>query len=457
MVRVVTPLRMSLAMAAIPLAAALAAPSPLEEHGSSPRRPVSVTVTQSPKGWKLHRAGQPYFVKGACVWGENARLDELREAGANSVRTYHSKYARWTLDAAARRGLTVLLGYEINHPHDGFSYLSENDLTRQRETFFAHVQKHRDHPALLVWAIGNEVELGLDNPVELEAMWKELNFLARRTKEIDPLHPTAIILAGVTDENLAAVEKWCPDVDIVCFNTYGGLRNLPGRLDKAGWKRPYLVTEFGAQGWWEAPSTPWGAPIEPTSTEKAKDYLAAYQHGVLGDRRRCLGSYVFFWEPKQEATATWFGMFLPGGERLGMVDAMTRAWSRRPPANRCPEIQTLAFTSPQDRFLPGEPIRVKLAASDPERQPLGVAWRIFEEAPAFTPANGYETVPRGLKDQFITPTDDGAIFPAPGPGAWRVFVFVYDGKGNAATGNLCFAVSSPEPAPIEVAPGTPAP
>lgn len=88
---------------------------------------------------------------------------------------------------------------------------------------------------------------------------------------------------------------------------------------------------------------------------------------------------------------------------------------------------------------------------------MGVTWRIFEEAPAFTQANGYETVPRGLKDQVITPLDDGATFPAPGPGAWRIFVFVYDGAGNAATGNLCFSVAHPEPAPIEVAPGTPAP
>lgn len=445
-------------MAAIPLAAALAALPPFQEQAApAPRRPVSVSVEQTSKGWTLLRAGWPYFVKGACVWGENARLDELRAAGANSVRTYHSKYARWTLDAAARRGMTVLLGYEINTEHHGFSYLDEADVSHQRERFLAHVRKHKNHPALLAWAIGNEVESGVDDPRHLEALWKELNFLARLAKEADPHHPTAIVLADVTEEKLAAVEKWCPDVDIISFNVYGGLKDLPDRLHKAGWKRPYLVTEFGSQGWWEAPRTTWGAPIEATSTQKAKDYLASYQRGVLGDRRHCLGSYVFFWEPKQEATSTWFGMFLPGGERLAMIDAMTRAWSRRWPSNRCPEITALEFASPRDQFLPGEPVQVKLAVSDPEKQPLGVTWRIFEEAPAFTPDNGYETVPRGLKDQFITPVEGGAVFPAPGPGAWRVFVFVYDGKGNAATGNLSFAVSSPAPAQVEVVPGTPAP
>jgi hypothetical protein len=444
-------------MAAIPLAAALATTPPVQEHPSTRRRPVPVSVEQTSRGWRLLRAGWPYFVKGACVWGENVRFRELRAAGANSVRTYHSKYARWTLDAAERHGMTVLLGYEINGEHHGFSYLSERDVARQREAFLAYVRKHKNHPALLAWGIGNEVEMGVENPVHLEAMWKELNHLARRCKEIDPFHPTAIILAGAGDEKLEAVAKWCPDVDLICFNMYGGLRHLSARLNRIGWNRPYLITEFGAQGWWEAPQTPWGAPIEATSTQKAREYLSSYERGVLGDRRRCLGSYVFFWEPKQEATATWFGMFLPGGERLEMVDAMTQAWSGRRPKNRCPQIKKLEFVAPKERYLPGEPIRVKLAVSDPERQPLGVAWKIFEEAPPFTPENGYEAVPRGLRDQVVTPLEDGAVFPAPGPGAYRIFVFVYDGHGNAATGNLCFLVSSPEPGQVDIAPPTPAP
>lgn len=451
-------LRILVATAVIPLGASMAALSSSSEPDGFVRRPVPVSVEHTVKGWRMLRGGWPYFVKGACVWGENARLDELRAAGGNSVRTYHSKYARWTLDSAARRGMTVFLGFEIATEYQDFSYLSASDVNRQRAAFLAHVRKYKDHPALLVWGIGNEVEQGVDNPAHLEAMWREFNTLARLAKQEDPNHPTAIILAGATDAKLDAVSRWCPDVDLVCFNAYGTLRDLPAKLDKYGWKRPYLITEFGAFGWWEAPATKWGAPIEQTSTEKAKEYTASYQRGVLGDKQRCLGSYVFFWEPKQEATATWFGMFLPGGERLEPVDAMTRAWSRKWPANRSPQIKTLEFATPQNLFTPGEFVRVKFAATDPERQPLGVAWRIFEEAPAFTQGNAYETIPRGLREQIITPVDDGAYFAAPGPGAWRIFVFVYDGKGNAATGNLAFSVAAPETVPqIQVAPGTPPP
>jgi len=419
-------------------------------------RAVPVTLEPTEKGgWRLVRGGWPYFVKGACVWGENVRMEELKEAGANSVRTYHSKYARWTLDAALSRGMTVMLGWEINNENHGFSYLNESQVARQRESYLAFVRQYKDHPALLVWAIGNEVEQGVDNPQHLEAMWKELNNLAKQTKKIDPNHPTAIILAGGTPEKIEAVRQWCPDVDIVCFNVYGGLRDFPAFLDKQNWQKPYLITEFGAIGWWEAPLTSWGAPIEITSTQKAKEYLTSYQRGILGDRRRCLGSYVFFWEPKQEATSTWFGMFLPGGERLETIDAMTQAWSGRRPRDRSPQIKTLEFVGNKDRFAPGETVQVKLAASDPEKKQLGVSWKIFEEAPPFTPGNSYEIVPRGLREQIITPTADGAEFPAPATsGPYRIFVFVYDGRGNAATGNLCFYVEPPPPPPEPAAAAT---
>lgn len=419
-------------------------------------------VAAGPQGWQLLRNGKPYFVQGACVWGENVRMDELAEAGANSARTYSTKHARWTLDAAQKRGLTVMVGFECMGEHHGwFSYSDQADLNKQRDRLRGFVRQFKNHPAVLAWAIGNEVEQNIDDPTHLPTMWAELNNLAKICKEIDPNHPTAIILAGVNEEKLAMVGKLCPDVDLVCINTYGSLKGLSDKLDKLNWQRPYIVTEFGAVGWWEAEKTSWGAPIEITSTQKARLYLDSYQHGVLKDKRRCLGSYVFFWDPKQEATATWFGMFLPTGERVGTIDAMTQAWSHKWPRNRSPEIKTLEFIGGKDHYLPGDTIQVKLAASDPNRDTLGASWRITEESPPFTPDNSYETVPRNINEHSIQPRPDGADFPAPkNPGGYRIFAFVYDGHGNAATGNLCFYVdppaSAPTPTPAAASGPTPA-
>ena len=65
--------------------------------------------------------------------------------------------------------------------------------------------------------------------------------------------------------------------------------------------------------------------------------------------------------------------------------------------------------------------------------------------------NAYEAAPRMLREHSIVPTPTGAEFPAPGqPGAYRIFVYIYDGQGNAATGNLCFAVNmAPVPSAVE--------
>jgi hypothetical protein len=87
---------------------------------------VVVRVEKTTKSWRLLRGGWPYFIKGACVWGEKVRVEELKGAGANSMRTYTSKYAKWTLDQAHRRGMTVMLGFEASTERHGFLYTDPN-------------------------------------------------------------------------------------------------------------------------------------------------------------------------------------------------------------------------------------------------------------------------------------------------------------------------------------------
>lgn len=55
----------------------------------------------------------------------------------------------------------------------------------------------------------------------------------------------------------------------------------------------------------------------------------------------CLGSYAFTWGNKQDGTATWFGMLLPDGSRLGAVDALTRLWTGTRPPIPAPPLDSL--------------------------------------------------------------------------------------------------------------------
>ena len=87
----------------------------------------------------------------------------------------------------------------------------------------------------------------------------------------------------------------------------------------------------------------------------------------------CLGSYAFTWGHKQEATATWFGLLLPDGDKLGPVDTLTRLWSGHAPAALCPTISSLTVDG-DAQAAPGGTVRVSLAASDPQKDPLSVQW-----------------------------------------------------------------------------------
>ena len=272
------------------------------------------------------RNNQPYFAKGICG---SSRLDDLVAAGGDSIRTYGSG----DLDQAQHRGLTVLIGLPLRPMRQGFNYGDEKAVAQQSERICQEVAKFKHHPALLMYALGNELELGVSQANRIK-IWKALNNMAKAVKQADGKHPVIAVLAGIGDNKLSELNEHCPALDAVGINTYGGIITLPEAVAKQGWTRPWLVTEFGPRGHWEVAKTPWGLPIEDSSTQKAELYLKGYQQTIAA-QPACLGSYAFLWGQKQEKTHTWYGMFLPEGNRLGAVDAMTMAWTGTWPANRC--------------------------------------------------------------------------------------------------------------------------
>src|SRR5690606_8393492 len=143
----------------------------------------------------------------------------------------------------------------------------------------ATVEKYRNHPALLMWVLGNEME---DPEGKNGAVWTAINGLARMVKEIDPNHPTMTVVAEIGGDKVKNFHALCPDVDILGLNSYGGVASLGGRYKKLGGTKPYIVTEFGPPGIWEIKKNDISAYPEPTSTEKAAIYRRAYESSVLG-------------------------------------------------------------------------------------------------------------------------------------------------------------------------------
>ncbi|MEE2938946.1 MAG: glycoside hydrolase family 2 TIM barrel-domain containing protein [Planctomycetota bacterium] len=391
---------------------------------------VRAAIVRTAGRFELIRDGRPFFVKGA---GGADHLDQLAAAGGNSIRTWGvGKSTRKLLDEAHAAGLTVTLGIWLQRVGAGFDYGSEDALARQRKMVREAVETYRGHPALLMWSLGNEGEGHGGDP----RYYEHLEDLATMVHELDPDHPTMTVIAelGEDGRKVKDLERLAPSIDAVGINSYGGIRSVPRRYREAGGTRPYLITEFGPKGHWESPRTDWGTPIELSSTETAALYRSAYQAAVAG-QPLCIGAYVFLWGQKQETTATWFGMYLEDGTRLGAVDVMTELWSGEAPENRSPEISALGVS--RASVGPGAIIEATLEAADVDSDELRVDWVLRSASPGNGSWGAREDSLEEFPEAILAGKRARAKVRLPQrPGAYRLFAYVRDSEGNGAVHNV---------------------
>ena len=410
--------------------------------------PVKVQILQTNGGYQLLVDGQPFYIKGAGL--ESGDQEKLAAHGGNSFRTWQTgskeMSGRQILDRAMTNGLYVTMGLEIGRERQGFDYNSPTAVARQLERVRQEVMRYKDHPALIIWAIGNELNLNGKNP----KVWDAVNDLSKMIHQIDPNHLTTTPLAGFNREVVQQVKVHAPDLDLLSFQMYGDIVNLPRYLRESEWHGPYMVTEWGATGHWEVGKTPWGAPIENNSTKKADLYIERYEKVIEADRKQCVGSYVFLWGHKQERTPTWYGMFLESGEETPAVDAMQYVWTGTWPAIRGPQLQGASLdgkTAYQNIHLkPGQSYPAIVQASDEGNHPLTFVWDVTKESTDLQTGGDFETKPQSLPDLIQAEHDNGITLKAPAkPGAYRLFAYVFDGRGHAAHVNIPFYVDQTGP------------
>lgn len=400
---------------------------------------IPVTVEQGASGWQIMREGKPYYIKGA---GGIDHMDVTVACGANSIRTWGIDNAKQVLDEAHARGLTVMLGFWMAHERHGFNYSDEWAVEDQFKRFKRAVEEFKDHPALLMWGVGNEMDLFYSD----FNVWDAVERIAAMIHEVDPNHPTCVVTAGIDVAEVQMIKERAPSIDILGVNTYGDLGGLPKKIDLFGWEGPYAVTEWGPNGHWEVAKTEWGSPIEQSSYEKARVYEERYHDYIEPDKEQCVGSYVFLWGQKQETTTTWYGMFRPDGSKTEAVDVMSMLWKGEWPENRSPQILNMTVdgkTKEQSpKVLPSKRYEVKLDIKDPDNDQLSVEFEIIPES-IYTKAGGdVEKEPKPIIGNYLTEKGDGAYeFKVPrASGPYRLFAFVRDGNGNTATCNVPFFI-----------------
>lgn len=417
-------------VAGLVLAAAALAGCRQPALADNPPHPAAIPVSVDAHTG-MARGGKPYFVKGA---GGSDRLEQLAARGANSIRTWDTTGLDAILDHAGKLGLTVSAGIWLESECSWFSYQNPAHCAKQAERVRKEVTRYRDHPALLAWGLGNEAE----GDGTHSAYWQQLDRLALLVRNLDPAHPTFTSVAGLSPAKAAGMNAHAPHLDWVGINTYGGVVSLRKHLAKIGWKRPWLLSEWGPRGFWESPKSAAGAPLEQTSSEKAAMMHHVYQSSISRDGG-CLGSYVFVWGWKYEATATWFGLYTHEGDTTAAADALQQLWSATTPANQAPAIRDLRGV-PKSAMAAGACFDASVLASDPDGDPLVWQWAVLPEQKRHS-AGKRLPMPEPVSGAIANASGDHASVNAPDkPGIYRLHVWIKDGNGHAATANAPFEV-----------------
>jgi len=402
-----------------------------------------VAVTKNGDQFQLTLNGKPFFIHGV---GGTQHLSDLRALGGNSIRTWGIESlaepvdGKPLIDRAQELGLMVTAGIWVQQQRKGFDYDDPKAINTQRDAVRQAVRTYKDRSALLIWGLGNEMEGPMSDGSDLR-VWKELNVLAGIVKQEDPNHPVMTVIAGAGGVKIKNHLAYCPNIDILGVNAYGSAAGVGKAVVDQGWDRPFILTEFGPTGQWEVEKTSWGAPIEATANEKAASYYATEQMVEDDSKNICLGTYAFLWGYKQEATSTWYGMFLKTGERLPQADAMSLAWSGHWPADRCPKLKSLTTTVTQKTVPAGTPAQAVVDAADPGGNPLRYEWSVVDEATVAGVGGDAEAPPPSHPECIRGPQAKTLSFKTPSaPGAYRLCLIIRNGKGGATTANVPFMV-----------------
>jgi hypothetical protein len=399
---------------------------------------IKVEVKKNENGqYRFFVDNQEFYLKGAGC--QNGDVAAIAANGGNSFRTWYTgEKAVETLDKAHEHGLKVLMGIYITPERHNFDYDDTAQVNKQFAFAKQEVERLKDHPALLGWIIGNELNLQANNM----KVYNAVNDISKMIREVDGNHPTTTTLAGINKKFVDYIKVHCTDIDFISVQLYGAIVNLQQYIDNSGWEGPYVVTEWGATGHWEVSRTEWDVPIEPSSKEKALSFIERYKLAIEADPENCMGSCVFFWGQKQERTPTWYGMFLENGNKTETVDAMHFLWKGEWPENRCPSLDSVKLNglSASDNIWvqKGKEFNAEVFVTDHENDSLTYYWEILPESTDLGVGGDYEERPEThtkvkeyAKTNLMAPEE---------PGAYRLFIYVTDIHQQSATANIPFFV-----------------
>ncbi|WP_396287402.1 discoidin domain-containing protein [Amycolatopsis sp. PS_44_ISF1] len=414
---------------------------------STPAGPGVTKVTGTQGNWQLTVDGAPYVVKG-LTWGPPvseaaARMPELHEAGVNTVRTWGTDATtKPLLDAAAANGLKVISGFWLQPgggPGSGgcVDYLTDANY---KNTVLGEIQRwvteYRANPGVLMWNVGNESLLGLQNcysgtPLEQErvAYAQFVEQAAQAIHAIDANHPVTS-----TDAWTGAwpyYKAHTPSLDLYSVNAYKQVCGVKQDWIAGGYTKPYVVTETGPAGEWEVPNDANGVPAEPTDVQKRDGYVNAW-NCILAHPGVALGATLFHYGSEGDFGGVWFNITTGNEKRLSWY-AVRKLYSGRTDGNTPPVIRSMDLSRTTD-VPAGAPFTLTADVADPDGDPItytmGYNSKYINGAGGLIPAQFTGSGP-------FTVTAPSTL------GVWKLYLYARDGHGNVGIETRSLRVVAP--------------
>lgn len=167
--------------------------------------------------------GKPLLLKGGCIHHDNGplgakaydraeyrKIELLKQAGYNAIRTAHNPPSPALLDACDQLGMLVIneafdTWKDAKNPFDYNMFFAgnwEKDITN-------FVLRDRNHPSVIMWSTGNEIY----NKERTDVI-KIAGLLAEKVRLLDPTRPVTNGVNGIKNET----DSFMAPLDIVGYN-----------------------------------------------------------------------------------------------------------------------------------------------------------------------------------------------------------------------------------------------
>ncbi|MDB5457636.1 MAG: hypothetical protein JWP92_3221 [Caulobacter sp.] len=228
----------------------------------------------------------------------------IREIGANTVRLAHYQHDQAAYDLADKMGLIIWAEIPLvdrtSPPgrNDTTPALADNAEQQLREL----IAQNANHPSIVVWGVGNEVNLTAAKGRTVSNAKPLLSRLNAVAKGLDPSRPTTLAdcCGSVPSEARAGLDTVAGLTDVIGYNRYlgwyGGRVGDVGaeltRLHKLYPNQPISVSEYGAGGALSQHSdNPLGGPIHAFGRPHPEEF----QNYVLEESWKQIKPLPFVW------------------------------------------------------------------------------------------------------------------------------------------------------------------